>query len=202
MRDPASTTFTGAIEQAAPFGWRIYAEAVQRGLFKARRVVMLGDGAAWITHLTDTHFSMATRIVDFYHAKEHVAELCRTLFTKPARIDHYRERWWSLLAQGDIETMGDEASTFLSKDKNDNKDARRELAYLTKNKAHMRYETFRKQGLYIGSGVIEAACKNLVGKRLKQSGMEWTVRGANSIIALRCATLSRRFQDYWDQRAA
>ena len=73
---------------------------------------------------------------------------------------------------------------------------------LNKNKEHMRYAHFRKQGLFIGPGVIEAACKNLVGKRLKQSGMEWTVRGANAVIALRCATLSNRFQDYGDQRAA
>ena len=66
----------------------------------------------------------------------------------------------------------------------------------------MRYAQFRAQGLFIGSGVIEAACKNLVGKRLKQSGMEWSVRGANAILALRCATLSSRFQDYLDARAA
>jgi len=83
-----------------------------------------------------------------------------------------------------------------------NKDARRALQYFNKNKEHMRYADFRSQHLFIGSGVIEAACKNLVGKRLKQSGMEWTVRGANAIVALRCATLSRRFQDYWDARAA
>lgn len=202
VRDPASTTFTGAIEEAASFGWRMYTTAVRRGLFKAWRVVMLGDGAEWITRLTDTHFSMATRIVDFYHAKEHVAELCRTLFSKPDRIALHREQWWSLLAEGDIEAIVEQASAYLSKDVNDNKDARRELAYLTKNKEYMRYRAFRNQGLFIGSGVIEAGCKNLIGKRLKQSGMEWTVPGANSIIALRCATLSKKFQEYWDKRAA
>jgi hypothetical protein len=78
----------------------------------------------------------------------------------------------------------------------------REVEYLNKNKEHMRYAHFREQGLFIGSGVIEAACKNLVGKRLKQSGMEWTVRGANAILALRCTILSHRFNDYWDKRAA
>jgi hypothetical protein len=54
----------------------------------------------------------------------------------------------------------------------------------------------------VGSGVIEAACKTVVGSRLKQSGMFWTLRGANSIIALRCCQLNGRFENYWEARAA
>jgi len=57
----------------------------------------------------------------------------------------------------------------------------------------MQYADFKRQGLFIGSGVIEVDCKNVIGKRLKQSGMHWTVRGANAIIALRCAILSGEF---------
>lgn len=202
VRNPKSTTFTGAIEDAATFGQRLYAESVRRGLHGARRLIVLGDGAEWIKNLCETHFPMATRIVDFYHAKEHVATLCQALFYKPGDAAHYRDRWWDLLAGGRIEELVLQASAFLPKDPRENKDARREIEYMNKNKEHMRYARFRKQGLFIGSGVIEAACKSLVGKRLKQSGMEWTVSGANAIIALRCATLSNRFQDYWDARAA
>jgi hypothetical protein len=202
MRDPASTTFTGAIEDAATFGRRIHAEAVRRGLYQARRIIVLGDCAEWIRNLVETHFPMARRIIDFYHAEEHVAALCQALFTKPADVARYRERWWDLLAQGDIEQLIDEASAWLPRDPSANKDARKELNYLDKNKQHMRYATFKNQGLFIGSGVVEAACKNLVGKRLKQSGMEWTVRGANAIVSLRCATLSYRFNDYWESSAA
>jgi hypothetical protein len=65
----------------------------------------------------------------------------------------------------------------------------------------MRYPKFRKQGLFIGSGVIEAGCKTVIGSRLKQSGMFWTVRGANAITALRCCRLSRKFEDYWAFRS-
>ena len=202
VRDPASTLYTGAIEDAATFGWRLYPLTVQHGLFLARRVVVLGDGAQWIKNLVETHFPRAQFIIDFYHAKEHVAALCQALFLKPAEIALYRERWWDLLAQGDVETILEQAAAYLPQNPKQNKDARREAQYLNKNKEHMRYAQFRAQGLFIGSGVIEAACKNLVGKRLKQSGMEWTVRGANAILALRCATLSSRFQDYWDARAA
>lgn len=202
LRDPASTTFTGAIEDAAAFGRRVYAEAVRRGLYQARRVILLGDGAEWIANLAGAHFPMALRIIDFYHAKEHVAALGRALFSQPQRIEHYREHWWALLAEGAIETLIQQAANHLPHDPTAGKDARREIAYLDKNKEGMRYKDFQEQGLFIGSGVIEAACKNLIGKRLKQSGMEWTVRGANNIIALRCAALSNRFTDYWDQRAA
>ncbi len=66
----------------------------------------------------------------------------------------------------------------------------------------MRYPKFRKQHLFVGSGVIEAACKTVIGSRLKHSGMFWTLRGANSIIALRCSQLNNRFEDYWVARRA
>jgi hypothetical protein len=62
----------------------------------------------------------------------------------------------------------------------------------------MRYPQFRRQHLFVGSGVIEAGCKTVIGSRLKQSGMFWTVRGANAIIALRCCHLNGRFEDYWE----
>jgi hypothetical protein len=65
----------------------------------------------------------------------------------------------------------------------------------------MRYPSFRSRNFFVGSGVIEAACRTVIAKRLKQSGMFWTVRGANAIIALRCTRLSRRFEDYWASRS-
>lgn len=66
----------------------------------------------------------------------------------------------------------------------------------------MRYAQFRADQLFVGSGVIEAGCKTVIAKRLKMSGMFWTVRGANAIIALRCNRLSRKFADYWEARRA
>jgi hypothetical protein len=77
-----------------------------------------------------------------------------------------------------------------------------EAAYLERNAERMRYPKFRSQHLFVGSGVIEAGCKTVIGSRLKQSGMFWTVRGANAIIALRCCHLNRQFEDYWEDRRA
>ena len=78
----------------------------------------------------------------------------------------------------------------------------REIGYFEKNKERMRYADFKKRGLFVGSGVMEAGCRTVVGQRLKQSGMHWTVNGANSIIALRCNLLSNRWEDFWEYRAA
>ena len=66
----------------------------------------------------------------------------------------------------------------------------------------MRYKDFRKKRLFVGSGVIEAGCKTVVGQRLKQSGMRWTVKGANSIISLRRCLMSNRWEDFWEYNSA
>ena len=78
----------------------------------------------------------------------------------------------------------------------------REIGYFEKNKERMRYATFRQKGLVVGSGVLEAGRRTVAGQRLKQSGMHWTVKGANSIIALRCNILSNRREDCWEDRTA
>jgi len=203
IRDPGTTTFVGAIENAQAFGERIYAEAVRRGLYQAKRVVVLGDGAEWVKNQAGIHFGHAQFIMDFYHASEHVTDLCRALFDRDLkRLNHYLDRWVNSLELGDIERIVDQARQFLPKDPKSGKDARTQIGYFEKNKEYMRYARFKAEGYFIGSGVIEAGCKTVIGQRLKQSGMEWTVRGANAIIALRCATLSGRAEEFWEQRAA
>lgn len=203
IRDPGSTSFVGAIEDAEAFGWRIYAEALRRGLLYALSVVVICDGAQWVKNQAQLHFPLAQFIIDFYHACEHLAELSRALFGSDIPTLHrYRDRWRHYLDRGDVEKIVSEASSLLPKNSSKNKDARREIAYFDKNKEFMRYASFREQGLFIGSGVVEAGCRSLIGDRLKKSGMEWTVRGANAIIALRCLILSARFEEYWESRVA
>lgn len=203
IRDSASTSFTGAIEPAAVFGWRLYSEAVRRGLFEAKRVAVVTDGALWIQTIVQLHFAGALHIIDLYHAREHLIELCRLLFDRDLkRLNRHKDRWWRMLDDGDIETLVQEAAALLPKDPQAGKDIRTAIAYFDHNKERMRYAHFKAQGYFVGSGVVEAACKTTIGQRLKQSGMEWTVRGANAITALRCTVESNRFEDYWEQRTA
>ena len=79
-------------------------------------------------------------------------------------------------------------------------DQARECAdYIRNNRHRMRYPEFHQQGLCTATGVVEAGCKVVIGTRLKRTGMHWTVKGANAIIALRCSKLSGRFEDFWER---
>jgi hypothetical protein len=203
VRDSGSTSFVGAIESAENFGWRIYAEAVRRGLTQAQQVVVLGDGAEWVKNLAQMHFPEATFIIDLYHARQHVSELCKILFTSnEKRIGHQRIRWWTDLDDAKVDKIIRQAQQQLPHDAEAKKKAEIEIHYLEKNKEYMRYAEFRAQGLFVGSGVVEAGCKTLIGQRLKQSGMEWSVRGANAIISIRSIIKSNRLEDYWESRAS
>lgn len=202
VRDACSTSYVACIEHASLFGWRLYDESVRRGLYQARRVVVIGDGAEWVKNIAQTHFGHARFIIDYYHAAEHVGELCRVLFDRNERqVEWRRERWTDRLWEGDIETIVKEASELLPKNARIQKAAQTQINYFEKNKEHMRYAQYRAEKMFIGSGVVEAACKNVVGARMKQTAMHWTVNGANDILALRCVCLSNRLEDYWEQRA-
>src|SRR5579859_39093 len=80
IRDPDSTTYTGAIETAEEFGKRLYLEAWNRGWSRAQKKVVIGDGAEWIWNLADQHFPSAVQIVDLFHAREHLWDLARRLY--------------------------------------------------------------------------------------------------------------------------
>lgn len=200
VRDPASTSYVGAIEPAAEFGERLYTESVRRGLYQAKRVIVIGDGAEWVKNIAQTQFGNAQFIIDFYHAAEHIGDLARALFTRNVdEAKDWREHWTDMLWYGEIDKIIEQAEAWLLPR---NKDGRRQIEYFRKNRPYMQYHAFRSENCFIGSGVIEAACKNLVGARCKRSGMEWSVEGANAILAARCTLLSNRFEDYWEDRAA
>jgi hypothetical protein len=202
IREDGSTSFVGAIETAEQFGERIEAEAIRRGLPFAQKVVVLGDGAVWIRGITEHRFSQATQIIDLYHAREHVDTLCKLSFApEEKKVLYHRIRWWTDLDEGNVEKIVEEATDLLPQESQTKSKAEGEIRYLDENKERMRYADFRKRGLFVGSGVVEAGCKTIIGARLKQSGMEWSVRGANSIIALRCVMLSDRLEDFWEARA-
>jgi hypothetical protein len=81
-------------------------------------------------------------------------------------------------------------------------DVRKASGYFQTNAERMRYRILRSQGLFVGSAVVEAGCKTIVGLKLKQSGLRWTVGGANAIIALRSCEMSGRWEQYWEARCA
>jgi Uncharacterised protein family (UPF0236) len=202
VRDEASTTYTGAIEAAEEFGHRLYTEAWERGWSRAAKKVIIGDGAEWIWNIAEQHFPGAIQIVDLYHAREHLWELARALHpSEEAKQKRWMTAQQSKLDGGEIEKLVRYVRSLETADLQLADKIRSEADYFQHNAARMRYPEFRTQKLFVGSGVIEAGCKTVIGNRLKQSGMFWTVRGANAIIALRCNRLSRKFEDYWASRS-
>lgn len=204
IRDPGSTTYAGAIESAEQFGRRLYVEAWKRGWSQAAKKVVIGDGAEWIRNIAHQHFPGAVQIVDLFHARQHLWDIARALHP----LDQPAQQRWILrhqpkLDSGQIAKLTGYLDSLVPNTTPAQQEVLRvETAYFDKNKDRMRYPEFRAQGLFIGSGVIEAGCKTLIGARLKQSGMFWSVDGANAIIALRCCQMNNRFEDYWDQRRA
>ncbi len=204
IRDPDSTTYTGAIETAEEFGKRIYLEAWKRGWSRAEKKVVMGDGAEWIWNLAEQHFPGAVQIVDLYHARQHLWELARKLYPN----DEVNQKVWMkvhqrrMLDKGKIEKLVGALRSIHSANPEVREKIRTEADYFERNAERMRYPKFRRQHLFVGSGVIEAGCKTVIGSRLKQSGMFWTVRGANAIVALRCCHINGRFEDYWESRRA
>jgi hypothetical protein len=204
IRDPDSTTYVSAIETAAEFGPRLYLEAWNRGWDRAANKVVIGDGAEWIWNIADAHFPGAIQIVDIFHARQHLWDVARKLY--PGQ-DAEQKRWMAfhqdeLLDEGRIEELVRAIRAIDSLNPELLERIRTEADYFDNNKERMRYPNYRAQHLFIGSGVIEAGCKTIIGSRCKQSGMFWTVRGANAILALRCCHFNGRFEGYWEGRKA
>jgi hypothetical protein len=203
VRDEDSTSYVGAIEGPEPFGNRLYAEALRRGLEKVGQVYVIGDGAPWIWNLAEEHFYGAIQIIDLYHAREHYWNAARpVLGTHPDSLNQWTEARRKELDQGKVEQVIEAIGKLCPGTEAQEKILKGESAYFEKNMERMRYAAFRRQGLFVGSGVVEAGCRTVIGQRLKQSGMHWTVRGANRIVALRCCIFSGRWEDFWEYRAS
>jgi hypothetical protein len=199
QRDPDSTTYVGAIESSTLFGWRMYAEALRRGLAQAQEVIVLTDGARYNRTIAQTHFPEAVHIVDLFHAYEHLTVIAQILWGQAAKAP---KAWRDLLEAGNISRLLSKAAQQLPPSGRSKKPLLKQLGYFEHNAAQMRYAEYRAKKFFVGSGVVEAGCRTVIGERLKQSGMRWSVRGANAIIALRCCILSGRFEDFWASRTS
>lgn len=203
VRDPGSTSYVGAIETVEAFRPRLTLEAVRRGLQQATRVVVLGDGAPWIWNLATELFPDAIHIVDLYHAREHLAGLGKLVYgVGSAEAQAWTAARCDDLDEGHVDAVVYAIGQLPTTTAVAREQARKDTDYFQTNALRMCYRYFRNQGFFVGSGAIEAGCKTVVGHRLKQSGMRWTVDGANAIIALRCWLLSDRWEEFWIHRAA
>jgi hypothetical protein len=199
VRDPASSSYVATFAPAAAFGTLMSAEARRRGASHIRQMVFLGDGAAWIWNLATTHFPEATQIVDLYHARKHLHDLAKLLeFMLGGHKDGWLAARLAELDDGNIEAICASARTFPLAGKKAS-DLATALGYFEHNAHRMCYAHFRKLGLFVGSGAVEAGCKAIVAQRCKLSGMRWTLPGAYGILTLRCLDASGRWEETWTQ---
>ena len=128
--------------------------------------------------------------------------LLKLIFSTGQFYEARCKEWSDWLDTGKVEHIISAASELLPKEENSRTSAATEIEYFKTNAERMRYADFRARGLFAGSGVVEAGCKNIIANRMKKSGAKWSIRGANDIIALRCTLACPRFEDYWAERAS
>jgi hypothetical protein len=200
IRDWDSTTYVSSFKPSDQFGPCLRQEAIRRGMASAGEVVVLIDGARGLENLGNLNFKDAVQIVDFYHAVEHAGDVLDALIGK----DHpdYKKRqsrWAKRLLKDKVQILINETRKECA-GKPQAARVEEELGYFVRNVKRMQYATFRAKGYFIGSGVVEAGCKTVIGARCKQSGMFWSESGAENILALRCIHSSRRLEDFWKYR--
>jgi hypothetical protein len=200
VRDWESTPSVSSFKPIAEFGPCLRQEAIRRGRGRAGKVVVLIDGARGLENMGKDCFKDGLPIVDFYHAMEHAGPVLAALIGKKQpdckkRLRRWAKQWLkdnvqSLIQQARQECAGQPRAAAVEA----------ALGYFVRNAIRMQYGTFRAAGYFIGSGVVEAGCKRVIGVRCKQAGLFWSESGAENILALRCIHSSRRLEDFWKHR--
>ncbi|MBK7723674.1 MAG: ISKra4 family transposase [Austwickia sp.] len=199
IQDPGSATYISTFAPAADFAAAAKAEYHRRDFDQIRQPIVLGDGAKWIWNIADQHFPHATQIVDYYHAREHLADLTKLLTPHLADPHAWEQRLVDHLDLGETAAIAD-AITALDLPQHAPELARpaaTQLGYFTGNHHRMQYADFRANGYYIGSGPVESACNTIVKQRAKRAGMHWTTAGLDPVLALRTLHQSHRDHILW-----
>ena len=210
---PLVTTYVATMEKTDGFGKLVHVEAERRGLHQAQTVLVMGDGGNWIDPLSKRERLHDQRIVDYYHAAEHLYEAARAALDKDAPESlALAERLKGLLWDGQLDqviaTLKTHADRLGPPREFDSPDHPRRVltnnvGYFQTHRHHMDYPTYRRKGWPIGSGVAESAVK-LFNKRVKGTEQFWSLTGVESILSLRALWLSQddRWSRYWSTRPA
>jgi hypothetical protein len=186
VRDPGCESHIVSAKSAGEFGTLLRKLAVSRGYGTGFRIQVVGDGAEWVANIARKAFPGSDIVftVDFFHACEYVQA-----FVALAGLDAAVTQKAYATARAFLRRYG--AATLLRHLRKRfpdleaaSKEAAAKLAYLEKRQDHMRYGEYREQGLYVGSGIVEAACRTDVARRCKQSGMHWRLKNAAAMCAL------------------
>lgn len=201
VRDPGSVSYISTFDPAPQFATQVKAEYHRRGFDQIRQPIILGDGAKWIWAIADEHFTGATQIVDYFHAREHLADLTKLLTPVLADPTAFEQQLVDDLDLGNTHHIATTINTLNLEHTAPDlaKPATTEIGYFTGNHHRMQYADYQAAGYYIGSGHVEAACNTIVKQRAKRAGMHWTIQGLDPILALRTLHQSNRDHILWPQ---
>lgn len=179
------------------FGQKLWTEAKRRSWHRAIETQVVGDGAAWIWNLVGDYLYDAHQVVDWYHASEHLAQAAHLAFGEGSpEVTRWFKQQETILFQGHADQIA-QTITHLSEHKPDaQQELRKQAGYFENNQHRMYYLEMRADGWVIGSGMVESG-----GKRFKDrfagSGMRWSRSGAEHLLPIRTALMSRRFDERW-----
>lgn len=183
--------YTATLQGVDVFGPLLGTLAHQQGHHAAQEVVVLGDGAAWIWQLAAQQFPGAVQVIDFFHACDHLATYAEVRFGKEsAEGKAWQKARQTELKEGQMPQVLRAIAAWRPSNPQKHKLRRDTYRYFYNNAQRMRYQTFLKKGYHIGSGVVEASCKHVIGQRMDQAGMHWRQQTAEAIATLRAAQLS------------
>jgi len=190
--------YMGTTRKVEDFGSMLYQHAVENGLADADAVVFLGDGAKWVWGIQDTYFPYAVTCLDLYHSTERMNAMIDLLQFKgrdsEVRKQAFKDECLELLHYGKIVDMLKLIEAMPLKKGNERK-LDGAMGYFTSNAERMNYGILCACGIFVGSGVIEAGCKVIVGNRMKNAGMHWSKDHAEKMICLRCDIRNGDFLD-------
>ena len=200
---PETIRYVAGRQKVEDFGPKLYALATQSGIYQkdidTQEIVFIGDGAAWIWNLCEDYFPNAVQIVDYMHAKSHLFNVAKLVFedTETEVYKAWIKATELFLYDGNIPEVASSIRALATQCPEVSKSLEREARYFEKHANRMQYKAFREKGYMIGSGVIESACKHVVGERCKQAGMRWDKPGINAVLEWRCLLKNENWEEYW-----
>jgi Uncharacterised protein family (UPF0236) len=190
-------SYVGAWRGAEAFREPLWQEAAARGAAQARAVAVVGDGAPWIWETARWLFPRATQILDWYHLSEHLWEAAKVVHGEgTAPTTRLAEGWKAEVWEGRSEGVEAHLRELVGQGRDSSKETLRRCAdYLRTHQHRIRYPLFRKRGWPVGSGVVEAGCKHVVGARFKRKSTRWHQEGGEAVLHLRLDRLNGRWEE-------
>ncbi len=199
---PTVRSVVAAVEAASAFGLRIAAEAERLRLPEAKPLSILGDGAEWVWNIAREHFPAAQQLLDIWHGAEHLAEAAKTVFgpgsdEATTRAVGGRQR---LLEDGYVGVTDWVAAVGAALPAgSDGASLAGVLNYFCGQQHRLNYALRLCRGQSIGSGLVEGSIKQLLNKRIKQTGARWKVEHVGPFVELGALAAGSEWQEFWNQ---